>query len=349
MGINRIMLKNVLVFKHKFEMDFCSGVNLLIGGNGIGKTTILKVLYMMNDATKHERQLPTVEEYNNKKTDFECGKNGLDKSLYFPYHYYGSGIRHAYSSNYNRMSDDVSLYETFEGGAFEGKYEVITAYGLLQSYDMTFIPNNDMLSHAEGFLALYSEYKLPFDKMRRDIIAKAELPVTRKVSSGAEILLEKIKNIIGGEVTHERGVFYIDKSDGERVPFSIEASAFQKFGLLWKLIRNGLLKKDSILLWDEPENSLNPEFVPVLVDIMLELSRNGVQIFIATHSEILSSYFDVSRKDGDEVMFASLYREGDFVKVNTGDRFNWLEPNSLTEAPVKLYEKKLDKGLGGNG
>ena len=349
MGINRIMLNNILVFKHKFELDFCSGVNLLIAGNGLGKTTILKVLYMMNDAAKHERQLPTEEEFNNKKTDFLFEKNGLDKSLYFPYHYYSGGIRHAYSSNYNRMSDDVSLYETIGGEAHGGTYVAITVHGLLQSYDMIFIPNNDMLSHAEGFLALYSEYELPFDKMRRDIIAKAELPVTRKINPSADMLLDKIKNIIGGEVTHERGVFYIDKSDGERVPFTLEASAFQKLGLLWKLIRNGLLKKDSILLWDEPENSLNPELVPVLVDILLELSRGGVQIFIATHNELLASYFDINRKKGDDIMFASLYKEGDTVRVNTSDRFNWLEPNKLTEAPVRLYEKKLDRGLGGNG
>jgi hypothetical protein len=47
------------------------------------------------------------------------------------------------------------------------------------------------------------------------------------------------------------------------------------------------------------------------VEILLELSRNGVQIFIATHSELLADYFLVNRKKGDEVMFFSLYKEDD--------------------------------------
>lgn len=55
-------------------------------------------------------------------------------------------------------------------------------------------------------------------------------------------------------------------------------------GLLWKLIHNGLLEKETILLWGEPEANLNPEMFPLVVDILLELERAGVQIFIATHS-----------------------------------------------------------------
>jgi recombinational DNA repair ATPase RecF len=33
------------VFRGEFAADFCSGVNVLIGGNAGGKTTLMKVLY----------------------------------------------------------------------------------------------------------------------------------------------------------------------------------------------------------------------------------------------------------------------------------------------------------------
>ncbi|MDR1920130.1 MAG: ATP-binding protein [Candidatus Adiutrix sp.] len=59
------------------------------------------------------------------------------------------------------------------------------------------------------------------------------------------------------------------------------------------------------LFWDEPENSLNPELVPVLVEILLELSRGGAQIFLAPHSELLASYFTVNRQKDDKVKFYS--------------------------------------------
>jgi hypothetical protein len=163
-------------------------------------------------------------------------------------------------------------------------------------------------------------------------------------------LCNKIRAIIGGEVAYDNDTFIILKDiGGLQVPFSVEASGYRKFGLLWKLIRNGLFEPGSILFWDEPENSLNPELISELVDILLELSRNGVQIFIATHSEIFASYFAVNRQKGDKVMFTALYKDGEQIKANTSDRFDLLEPNSLMAEPVKLYEKELEKGLGENG
>ena len=44
MAINRVEIKDFLVFKDEFALDFCSGVNVIIGGNGTGKTTLLKCL-----------------------------------------------------------------------------------------------------------------------------------------------------------------------------------------------------------------------------------------------------------------------------------------------------------------
>jgi len=159
---------------------------------------------------------------------------------------------------------------------------------------------------------------------------------------------ETIADIIGGDVRWDKGdgSFYTVKSDGSRIPFANEASGYKKLGLLGLLVSCGQLEPGSILFWDEPENSLNPELVPVLVDILLELSRNGVQIFIGTHSELLAAYLAVSREKGDTVMFTALYKDGDQIKANTSNRFDLLEPNNLTSEPVRLYEKELEKGLG---
>jgi len=205
-----------------------------------------------------------------------------------------------------------------------------------------------MLSHSKGFLALCNELKMPFDQTQIDILAKAQFPETHEVKQNAGKALDIIKTIIGGEVSYEEDTFFILKNSGEKVPFSLEASGYKKFSLLWKLLRNGLLERGSILLWDEPENSISPELITILADILLELSRNGVQVFIATHSEMLASYVAVNRIKGDIVMFTSLYKDGESIKANTGDRFDLLFPNNLTAETVNLYEKEIEKGLGGN-
>ena len=202
--------------------------------------------------------------------------------------------------------------------------------------------------HIQRDFFLYYERELPFDVTYVDILSKAGLPATRNVTLIATKVLDQIKAVIGGEVVYENDIFYMQRESGEKMPFALEASGYRKLGLLWKLLRNGLLETGSVLFWDEPENSLSPELVPILVDILLELSRNGVQIFIATHSEILASYFAVNREKGDLVMFTSLYKDGEQIKANSSDRFDLLEPNKLTAEPVKLYEKEIVKGLCGN-
>jgi hypothetical protein len=100
-------------------------------------------------------------------------------------------------------------------------------------------------------------------------------------------LLEKISEVINGEALYENDTFYVIKRDGQKVPFTDATSGFQKFGLLWKLFRNGLLESESLLFWDEPEASINPELISVLVDTPLELQR-GARRFLPPHITTMS-------------------------------------------------------------
>ena len=68
--------------------------------------------------------------------------------------------------------------------------------------------------------------------------------------------------------------------------------------LLWQLVKNGTLEKGSVLFWDEPEANINPLYISIIVDMLLELQRKEVQIFIATHDYMLASYFEVRKRKG---------------------------------------------------
>ena len=342
MAINRVEIKDFLVFKGEFALDFCPGVNIFIGGNGTGKTTLLKTMYGIINY-----KLPSCFYAKNIKDNVSYG-NGSIKLFYnaeisidFNQSTFNEApFVHPLTGKIEKVGIGVVQYKT------TGLHETSKFSYENQS---VYIPEKDMLSHSPGMLALKHERStVPFDDTLTDIIAKAQL-YPKKEAFGNP-LCAKIRKIIGGEVAFDNDSFVIikDRSRNE-VAFSMEASGYRKLGLLWKLLRNGLLESGSVLFWDEPENSLNPELIPKLVDILLELSRSGVQIFLATHSEILGSYFAVNRKDGDNVMFTSLYKDGEQIKANTSDRFDLLEPNNLAEEPVKLYEKEIERGLGGNG
>ena len=72
----------------------------------------------------------------------------------------------------------------------------------------------------------------------------------------------------------------------QRVPLAAPQQAqaqrrIRKLGLLWLLIQNGTLRNGSLLLWDEPETNLNPKLFGILMDVLLELQRSGVQVLLA--------------------------------------------------------------------
>jgi AAA15 family ATPase/GTPase len=356
MPLTNISIENFTVFS-KIEIPFSKGINVFIGGNGMGKTHLLKILYAFCERPKakehFERQHKDSQNMNGESLRPKFNEIEMQG---FPFIL----SRCFFVNQGNALFRDKKAYQTVEivqddnfkfrmdyppsaNPVFESSTIVLA--GREQETNAVFIPVAEMLSHSKGFLELNSKYEMPFDQTQVDILVNAGLPETREISPLCTALLEKIGKIIDGEVLYENGKYYIIKKSGLKVEFSLEASGYQKFGLLWKLLRNGLLEKGSVLFWDEPEASLNPELMSVLVDILLELQRNGVQIFVATHSEILARNFAAACKDNNEVMFCALYKDGEQVKVEMNDRFDLLERNKLTDARVDVYHKELEKGL----
>jgi hypothetical protein len=210
----------------------------------------------------------------------------------------------------------------------------------------------NVLQYSKGILELDKKYKsTPFNQIELDALANAGV-YERKTDDLSVLtlnLITKITEIIHGEVQYDDGVYFVKKDTGELVEFALDADGFNKFGLLWKLLRNGLLESGSILFWDEPEASINPELIPTLVDILLELQRGGVQVFVATHSDLLANEFSISRKDSDELKFFSLYHnDNGNIAADTDIRFDKLSPNPLTQASVEQYEREIEWGFSDN-
>jgi predicted ATPase len=342
MAVSRLEIEDFLVFNGKFAINFCPNVNVLIGGNCTGKTTLLKVMYafcniststIFNGSSLEINQPFIVKSYFTQVRGHVDQSNSLNGKLTM----YDSEKRElSIALDSNLVSESIQLSSNGEQLKqwVEGNFVSV------------FIPEKDMLSNSRGLPETFEYGNAQFTRTEVDIIKKARI----LANSPEQPLYTKICQAIGAEPENDGQSFYMKhKSLKDRIPFSLEASGYRKFGLLATLIRNEQIKSGSILFWDEPENSLNPELVPVLVDILLDLSREGVQIFIATHSEIFARYFAVKRKKEDNVMFYSLCKNGEQVKKNESDRFDLLESNNLTAEPVKVYEEEIKVGFIGNG
>ena len=314
MAIKTIEILNVLIFQRQwrikngarktrtmnedgklsdgFHLEFGDGINVIIGENGVGKTSLLKMIY-------------AATQWSNTNVNIEKTKDLL--------HYFSSNIDdNTALMNYD-SKEDCCYYKVTDG---THKFEHSLSHNGISNYDQwlglnmqsVMIPTTEMLSHSRSFLALNEKFNMPFDGTQVDIIVNASLPETRKIPDNMIPILDKISDVIDGTIVFENDIFYVLKKDGRKTEFSLEAEGLRKLGLLWKLVRNGLLEKDSILLWDEPEANLNPELYPLVAEILLELQKNGVQIFLATYSYNFAKYLEIRRENKEQVIFYNLYK-----------------------------------------
>lgn len=343
MGIDSIYIKNITVFED-INIKFSEGINVIVGENGTGKTTLLKMIYAAcewSNSITHKDKSKSIYNY------FNYGKKNIDL------------LKRTNSNNGISYFNVTSGEDFIDYKVFTDQFANLDKW-LDKEIKSIFIPTTEMLSHSKGFLALNQKYDMPFDATQIDIIVNSELPETRQVSELNKKLLECISKVINGTVVYENDTFYILKKNGMKVEFSFEAEGLRKFGLLWKLIRNGLIEKDTVLIWDEPEANINPELIPVLVDILIELKNNGVQIFIATHSYNLAKYFEVKRTKINQVMYHSLYHKNELdentesnldiinifdvkgVQVQSNEYFGKLKKNPIIDADSLLLDKVIE-------
>lgn len=136
-----------------------------------------------------------------------------------------------------------------------------------------------------------------FDDTYIDIIAAARVDLSHGPDTAErKRYLKILHQITQGRVTVADERFYLKPGNQARIEFNLVAEGIRKIALLWQLIKNGTLEKGAMLFWDEPEANINPKYIPILADMLLELQRNEVQIFISTHDYVLAKYLEIKQK-----------------------------------------------------
>lgn len=151
-----------------------------------------------------------------------------------------------------------------------------------------YLPTRELLTIAPGFVALYESRLLEFEETWRDTCLLLQSPALRGPRQRQiQVLLEPLVRAMGGQVEAEQnGRFYL-RQGGSRLEVPLVPEGLRKLAMLARLIATGALLDSWMLFWDEPEANLNPRLVRPLAQTFLELSRQGLQVFIATHSLFL--------------------------------------------------------------
>lgn len=138
---------------------------------------------------------------------------------------------------------------------------------------------------------------------------------------------------------------------GEPLSSGMTAEGYRKIGVLHRLLSNGSINPGSsgILLWDEPEANLNPALMKEVVQVLLELSRNGQQIILATHDYVLLKWFDLLIDPGkeDHIRFHALCRDvgTDRITVETSENYSLISKTAISDTFAELFDEDLARAL----
>jgi ABC-type Mn2+/Zn2+ transport system ATPase subunit len=346
--LDHIKLERFTAFE-QLNLRFSPGLNVFIGENGCGKTHLLKLVYAACDVSTSQKSfaeklnrvfLPSGEQIGRlvkRRSTSSTGSVEVTRIVQLD------------AGQPKSLSLRLSLSNHTKEAA---KATVSGAYKQWQEHPLTsvYIPVKDMLANAPGFRSLYSLRHIHFEEVYADIIDRAFLGTLKgPTDKDRKRLLEILQQSMEGKVISRNEEFFLKSPQGE-LEFTLLAEGIRKLGLLWVLIQNGTLLDGSVLLWDEPEANLNPKLMRTVVQILIELQRLGVQVFITTHNYNLLKEFDLQIRPQDRVLFHSLFRDAvRNVQAASFKRYDELQPNAIDDTLGALADREIRQQMGGLG
>ena len=293
-----LQLKNIGMIKEaNVKID---GLTVIAGENDTGKSTVGKALFMFSKV--HSEMILAAAEIvstknKNDNIDLYYNKNkkDLDELATLPSLIFKTSISGATGTL--KVNNKILFdYQIDKNNVVVHKNKVEE----IISFHPIFIESPLIWNFTDFFgdIALIeTQYRVELDYpyLMKDLNFKLHI----KNSSNGLDIKEKVIKIMGGEFKKDKmGHYYFDKQ-GQRIELVNTATGIKTFGIFQVLSQNNWLSKDTVLILDEPEVHLHPEWQLKMAKIIVELVRNGIKIVVNSHSpymiDALKYYSDKSK------------------------------------------------------
>ena len=329
----QLQLTNFTVFQEA-SFEFSRGVNVFIGENGSGKTHLLKAMYAYQ--RPFSREVPDLNTalkqlfQTNRAADVlrSTAKRGANMR-----------VRGLYGDSEWNYEFGIGQHKPGTGPYVEELY----MQGKPKMARPVFVPAMDMMGHTLQFNQAYNQVYLDFDLTCYDIVTL--LTLENKTGLTSQERDSPLANLLGGKLEFEEGRFYLRTVKGQQA-MPMVAEGIRKIAALVRLQRNGWLGMGTTLYWDEPETNINPVLMDELISAILVLTRQGVQVFLTTHSYVILKELDLQATPEDKVRFFSLKADKTGTQVMTADTFISLEPNLILQQYGSLYDRDIRRASG---
>lgn len=301
-----------------------SKFNLISGKNATGKSFFVRLLHAIIVAAIQNKRGEDLEKTLAKKIRWVFQQKDISAIV----------NRITGGDLYTRVTIDNKTFLTFSisrftrikiNGGWSGK---IT---LRQNVKEIEIPYRNCLFISSPYI-LDTELALANYRCYRNNLGVSDvfwdiLCAIRTVGVADEIELKsvykKIEKTIGGKFYYKTGQGVVFKEKERGYDVKITASGIKIFGILQLLIERNLLAKDSFLVIEEPECNLHPVYIFKFIEILSELTKQGVYIVVVTHSGEIICYTKhlVKTKNllSSDICFSLFKKENGLAFVRTGN------------------------------
>ncbi len=336
--INSLELKNFGPI-HQFKCEKLGNINLIIGGNGTGKTILLKALYSA---------MRTLEEYKRGNEPHNASEILADK-LYWTFEIEKIGDLVSKGAD-----EPLSFKFRFDGQDFSYRFgkdttksiQTLENHVLPRSSNSIFLPTKEVLSLHHIILQSRELSKtFGFDDTYLDLARALRQPPTggRNYEQFAKSR-KNLSEILEGKVEYDEKLGrWQFKKGNQKFPIGVTAEGIKKISILDTLLGNRYLDQNSIIFIDEPESALHPVAISKFLDIIAMLAECGIQFFMASHSYfvIKKLFLIAQKKERLSIPIISVKDDSwDITNLREG-----LPDNPIIDESIQLYKEEVELAL----
>ncbi len=326
--------------------EFSSGLNVVIGENGLGKTQLLKLLYATLKVHADAKEFT--------KTSLEKAYAAKLVGVFRP-EKLGRLVKRKQGSVPCEIALTMAEHEQSCTFGFSTGSSVSVQVDVAPTAKMhpgaVFIPTRELVTLCPWFVPLYDNYHLRFEETWRDTVSLLGAPnVKGSREQLAETMLEPLEQLMRGKVVVDSGTgeFYLHVPGEGKTEMPLLAEGLRKVAMLARLISTGALLDKGCLFWDEPESNLNPKIIKTLAACLVALANAGVQVFIASHSLFLLREIELvqmQRKARVPARFIGLAMIGESVSVEQSKDIAGIQNLVLLDEELHQTDRYLANGV----
>lgn len=323
------------------EFRFAAGLNVVIGENGCGKSQLLKLLYTLLKVQADGKEL-------NKTT---LQKTYADKliGVFRP-----DSLGRLVTRGRGRVKCEIALAMEARSAdlaiSFASQATTSVQIDKLPSTSLekspVYLPTRELVTLSPWFVPLYDNYHIEFEESWRDTVSLLGNPALKGPREKiVAAMVNPLEVALGGRVIVDPGTgrFYLQMPGEGKMEMPLVAEGLRKVAMIARLISTGTLLEQGYLFWDEPETNLNPKLIKLIALSVMNLCKQGIQVFIASHSLFLLRELEMIAEQPEfksvEQRYFSLKSGEDGVELESGDSVEDLATLVLLDEELKQSDR----------